>query len=175
MGQPIDGVRFSAFANFVSARRDTVVVRLSARNAGRETRTLVWPAATSGCPPVRLATCPPGSDALVVRVAPLGGGLKHRVVWDSGKRAPLAAEARARLETTDKTQPDVTADDARVVRRKLAPGDSAEVASFVIPVRTILGDSLRGGFFRLTVRGLGNVWEAGELRAADLELRVPRR
>jgi hypothetical protein len=173
MGERIDGVRFSAHARLVGARRDTIVVRIRARNASREARKLTWYA---------------GGDEMTLRVAPLRGGFEQRVRWDSGERQRVADEARARrdtLEAREWARRDTTGARLReviiatnapaiMVRRTVSPGDSAVVATMVIPVRAILGDSLRPGWYRLTVRGNGNVWSAGPLRAADLELRLPR-
>ena len=118
-----------------------------------------------------------GGDELALRVAPLRGGFEQRVVWDSGEWSRIESEARARSDTTGRGLglQQVVLPFAKMVMRRLSPGDSTEVASMAVPVRRILGDSLRSGWYRLTVRGEGNVWSAGEFRAGDLELRLPGR
>lgn len=158
MGQPIDGLRFGARAEAAGSTRDTLVVRIWARNAGRRERSLMWSARFG--------------DGLVVRITPSGGASSRHAVWDSGERASAAYREKTRGDTTpDGRQMPILAYDI-MVRRVLAPGDSADVVSLSVPVRAVLGDSLPAGRYRLTARGAGNVWEAGELRAGEVELRV---
>ena len=57
--------------------------------------------------------------------------------------------------------------------RMLAPGDSAALAAIALPVRTVLGDSLPPGRYRIEAQLVGNGSKAGFLRAGEVELRQP--
>ena len=154
---PISGVRFVATAELTGLAGDTLRVLLSAHNRSTRPRRID---AGGGC-----------GDALVLRAWAPGA---RAPAWDSGVwRQEQAARLAARRDTTSDGRPVVYACAPVAFLVELPPGGSGPVTALAIPVRAVLGDSLRAGRYRIDARLGGNGWQAGYIAAGDVELRPP--
>ena len=154
---PISGVRFVATAELTGLTGDTLRVLVSAQNHSSEPRRID---AGGGC-----------GDGLVLRAS--GAGTRAPT-WDSGAwRQAQATRLAARRDTTPDGRPLVYGCLPFAILVELPPRGSGPIAALAIPVRAVLGDSLRAGRYRIEARLGGNGWQAGYLGAGDVELRQP--
>ncbi len=144
---PITGLQFFSTAELTGPVADSLLVRVSARNDARVRRVLE--SGICGYP-------------LVVRMYRLtdAAGRRATAVWDSG----VWERARQRPDEVCL---------ALAVHVMMSPGDSAAVASLVLPVQAVLGDSLPPGRYRLTAQLNSSGGSAGEINAGVIELRSP--
>ena len=135
-----EGLRFFAAAR-LTGRADSVFVTITARNDAGVQRALQG------------GTC---GDPFVLRASPEPVPRRRppAPVWDS------ALWRRA-------TDPPNQVCLAVAVLQLVAPRDSTPVAGLAIPVRSVLGDSLPDGRYRLTAQF------HGALEAGTIELRTP--
>jgi hypothetical protein len=99
----------------------------------------------------------------------------RHATWDSWAwREAEIARLNARRDTTADGHPILYGACTLEQRvQYLAPGDSADVAEFSVPLRAVLGDSLSAGRYRIQARAGGNAWKAGYFSAGEVELHPP--
>jgi hypothetical protein len=155
----IAGLHFGAVANVMGAAQDTLTAEIWVRNDGREDRFL------HGGPCVR-------ASSLRLRAAPVTGINRGKVRWDSDTHADAAA-ARASERNPPPKGVHGPVCLPILVSQIVRPGDSTRAAVLSIPVRSVLGDSLAPGRYRITAR-LRAAWDAGDRPAGEVDLRAPR-
>ena len=142
---PVDGLRLFAISRITGGARDSLYVRVSARNDAKEQRRL-----ESG-------VC---GDPLTIRVYRGAASRRSTPIWDSD---------RWRRATDPPNQVCISV----AIVRILHAGTSDDVAAFAIPVRAVLGDTVPGGRYRLTAVLNSSGAQAGEVPAGTIDLRVP--
>ena len=154
---PVSGVRFVATAELTGAAGDTLRVLVSAHNRSSRSRRID---AGGGC-----------GDALVARASTVR---TRAPAWNSGAwRQAQAARLAERRDTTPDGRPLVYRCAPVAYLVELPPGGSSPIAALSVPVRAVLGVSLRGERYRIEARLGGNGWQAGYLTAGEVELRPP--
>lgn len=154
---PISGVRFFASSKLSGERSDTLFVSVSGRNGNRQMREITL----GGCP-----------DWVLVRAIAAKPYLKS---WSSAAwRKDSLARLLVRRDTTPDGRPIIYGACSLVLPvRMMAPGDSGGLAAIALSVRSVLGDSLPPGRYRIEAQLVGNGAKAGFLRAGEVELRLP--
>ena len=154
---PISSVRFYARVESSRGMEDTLRVRVSAQNRGQQIREIN----VGGC-----------GHPIVIRAV---SATTRRVAWDSWAwREAEITRLNARRDTTRDGHPILHgACTLEQSVQYLAPGDSADIATFAVPLRAVLGDSLSPGRYGIITRVRGNAWRAGDLSAGEVELRSP--
>ena len=145
--EPIEGVRFRAFS-VLSPARDTLTVQVLAKNFSRERRSIDGPA---GC-----------DEGISVRAS---------LSDESARDATWASVGWLEYEASPpKRQAARTCVSSKLVAM-INPGSTGIVAGLRVPVRTILGDSLPSGRYRVFARLQGNGRRAGVLDAGRIDLK----
>jgi hypothetical protein len=154
----IAGLHFGALATVVGDSQDTLTAEFWVRNDGRQDRFL------HGGPCFR-------AGSLRLRAAPVTGIDRGKVRWDSDSHAVAAA---ARASESNPLPKGVHGPVCLpiLVSQIVRPGDSTRAAVLSIPVRSVLGDSLAPGRYRITAR-LRAAWDAGDRPAGEVDLQLP--